>query len=143
MSGPSLNQVQTEPVGANGDQQPPPPVVAPSYYRPKENNPNQPVVNPLEKPTGNALCSLVAWDFWLNCLNSKFMEKCQFSLFRGYNGWVNHVVRRISYTLHVQENNARLQIRRIQKLVPFHILYLNDLDFVLFVLHGLDDNNYR
>ncbi|XP_065156142.1 probable sodium/potassium/calcium exchanger CG1090 [Atheta coriaria] len=61
MSGPSLNQVQTEPVGANGDQQPPPPVVAPSYYRPKENNPNQPVVNPLEKPTEGTMVELITW----------------------------------------------------------------------------------
>lgn len=50
---------------------------------------------------------------------------------------------RIPHPLHGQKNDARLQNRALQKLVPVHLFRINDMDILLLVFHGMDDYNRR
>lgn len=50
---------------------------------------------------------------------------------------------RVPYSFHVPGDNAGLPAGKVEKLVPLHILHIDDLDQFLQLHNGVDDHDHR
>lgn len=54
-----------------------------------------------------------------------------------------HLGPSFSYSFHVSCDDAGLPAREMAKLVPLHLLHIDDLDQLLQLHNGVDDHGYR